>query len=85
MGVDEKTPYYAMEYVEGKTLAQVLAKLKREGEAPAEPLFATTPEDQEFYLRLARAFADAADGLQHAHSKGVIHRDIKPSNLILDQ
>ena len=25
-----------------------------------------------------------ADGLQHAHSKGVVHRDIKPSNLILD-
>ena len=30
------------------------------------------------------AFADVADGLQHAHSKGVVHRDIKPSNLILD-
>ena len=31
-----------------------------------------------------RLFADVADGLQHAHSKGVVHRDIKPSNLILD-
>ena len=26
-----------------------------------------------------------ADGLQHAHSRGVIHRDIKPSNLIIDR
>lgn len=25
-----------------------------------------------------------AEGLQHAHSKGVIHRDIKPSSLIVD-
>ncbi|MBN1443784.1 MAG: protein kinase, partial [Planctomycetes bacterium] len=37
------------------------------------------------YLRwLAHAFSEAAKGLQHAHSRGVIHRDLKPSNLILD-
>jgi serine/threonine protein kinase len=40
--------------------------------------------ERPFYLHLAKAFADVADGLQHAHSRGVIHRDIKPSNLILD-
>ncbi len=28
--------------------------------------------------------AQAADGLQHAHSKGLVHRDIKPSNLLMD-
>src|SRR5262245_14444842 len=37
-----------------------------------------------YFESIARAFADVADGLQHAHSKGIIHRDIKPSNLILD-
>jgi serine/threonine protein kinase len=27
----------------------------------------------------------AANGLQHAHSKGMVHRDIKPANLLLQQ
>ena len=36
------------------------------------------------YRRLATAFAGAADGMQHAHSRGVVHRDIKPANLMMD-
>ena len=82
MGQEENTPYYAMEYVDGDTLAQILSKLKG-----AEPETKTPfgPTDEVAYFgNLAKAFADVADGLQHAHSKGVVHRDIKPSNLILD-
>lgn len=32
----------------------------------------------------AELIAQAARGLAHAHSKGVIHRDVKPANLLLD-
>jgi len=38
------------------------------------------------YMPTARAlnlFFQTCDGLEHAHSKGVIHRDLKPSNLVL--
>lgn len=35
-------------------------------------------------VQAALLLAQAADGLQHAHQRGVIHRDVKPANLLLD-
>src|SRR5262249_39037993 len=37
------------------------------------------PADVVFYA------AQAADGLAHAHARGVLHRDIKPSNLVVTE
>ncbi len=82
-GVEEGTPWYSMEYVEGETLAQIQARLKNAPENTKTP-FGFPRDNVTYYSILARCFAEVADGLQHAHSKGVIHRDIKPSNLILD-
>ena len=82
-GIKDGTPWFSMELVAGETLAQFLAST-----SDAEPE-TTTPfgkkNDIAYFGNLGRAFAATADGLQHAHSKGVTHRDIKPSNLILDQ
>ncbi|MDZ4838136.1 MAG: serine/threonine-protein kinase [Candidatus Melainabacteria bacterium] len=42
--------------------------------------------DQETKLNVDRAleiFAQVSDGLEHAHSKGVIHRDITPGNIVI--
>jgi serine/threonine protein kinase len=71
-----------MEFVEGETLARILARI-RDAEPETETPFGKKDRPA-YFEKLAEAFADVADGLQHAHSKKVIHRDVKPSNLILD-
>ena len=58
---------FAMEYAPGRDLAQVVKDSKR-------PLPVMTA---------CSYVLAAANGLQHAHERGMVHRDIKPGNLIL--
>jgi eukaryotic-like serine/threonine-protein kinase len=67
------TPFFAMEYVDGKSLDKVM--LDRQAGAPTRP-----PFTWEEVVELGRPLCDA---LQHAHEKGIIHRDLKPSNLMV--
>ena len=63
--------YYAMQFIEGRSLAAVLEQSQKEA-APLD------------LVEAARWALQAAEALAHAHQRNVIHRDVKPSNLILD-
>lgn len=95
MGIESDTPYFAMEYVDGETVEEVLARVRSAADGaarspadesiPSRPTLLDTDEIRlDYCIEVADLFAGAADGLQHAHAQGIVHRDLKPSNLILD-
>ncbi|WP_433718206.1 serine/threonine-protein kinase [Actinoplanes sp. CA-051413] len=58
--------YLVMEFIDGESLSQLLAR-----EGRLDPV--TT----------MRLVAQAADGLEAVHERGIVHRDIKPANLLV--
>jgi serine/threonine protein kinase len=70
-GEHEGTPYFVMEYVDGKTVDQWLR---------ARPA-GTFPDLGE----AVRILEQACLGVEAIHATSTVHRDLKPSNLLIDQ
>jgi serine/threonine protein kinase len=144
VGCERGVHYYAMQLIDGRSLAAMIAELRRldgldPGDGPAADLAAIATSDlaawllsggaagqpgeagsdsptislhtsasppraatlgappagrtassgsstrnREYIRNAARLALQAAEALDHSHTRGILHRDIKPANLLLD-
>ncbi|NVB37602.1 serine/threonine protein kinase [Pseudenhygromyxa sp. WMMC2535] len=75
VGVDDEGGlFFVMKYIEGETLAEVIARLAA-GDPEAHASFS--------FERRLDIFAGVLRALQYAHDRGLVHRDIKPENIMI--
>jgi WD40 repeat protein/serine/threonine protein kinase len=91
IGCDRGVHYYAMQFIDGRTLAQIIHDERQAEPVEREPsrpqsrtsLLGSTGQRARHRL-VAELGIQTAEALDYAHRLGIVHRDIKPANLLLD-
>jgi serine/threonine protein kinase/formylglycine-generating enzyme required for sulfatase activity len=90
VGIEDVVPWFAMELVEGSSLAGWIAKARDEGADSRALQWLARSNDPPAHDELrpwarfvGTVLVRVLDALQHAHERGVLHRDCKPSNVLV--
>lgn len=68
VGTEESNHYFAMEYIEGRSLRDMIAD----------------PDYSISHSEALRITIEVMAGLRKVHNSGIIHRDIKPANIMIE-
>ncbi len=80
IGEHEGQVFIAMEYVEGRTLKDMIFGVGAIHESPLPITPHPLPITQVIEIAV-----QIASGLAAAHAKGIVHRDVKPQNIVIDR